>query len=683
MTRWWSGLAAATCLLACAGCPGGVDEDGDGVTVGGGDCDDRDEHSYPGADELCDGRDNDCDGVVPDGEHDGDVDGFMVCIGDCDDADPAVFPGAEELCNGVDDDCDGSLAEEEDGDGDGYAACEGDCDDGDPYVSPEAADECGGPDADCDGDPDTHHGGPCITCDRRVSGGGDALQEAGDAALDGETVCVEPASYPVVGVEYGGRQLHIVGIGGPRFTTVDAEQSGTVFVFDDGEGAGSILEGLTITGGYAQRGGGIRVQGASPTLRNLVITGNAVYQEESSSGIGGGIYLVDSSPVLDRILVSGNLAEEDGGGIYIDVSDPTLEDVTVSANAAHQYGGGVFSVDSGGAWDRVELLDNRAELAGGGMWMGTRSPSLSQLTVSGNTTDGCEECFGGGIGLAWADADFDGLNVTRNGGGRGGGVYVSGNATFHDASVTHNDAVLEGGGFHIDDGEVELSSVRVAGNVAEAGGGFRLGNATVTLDGGIVAGNSAMSSGGGVFLVNASLALDGVAVVANVAAADGGGIHQAGTPFTAENVSISDNEAARGGGVYLASGGDPEIRYCNLWENAGGDTANFAAEPVGQSGNLSQAPGFLDVVTDDPDLWDLHLSADSPLVDAGNPTRLDPDGSPSDVGAYGGDGAGAWDLDRDGFFEWWQPGPYDSEAYPGLGWDCDDRDATVHPGSGC
>ena len=53
------------------------------------------------------------------------------------------------------------------------------------------------------------------------------------------------------------------------------------------------------------------------------------------------------------------------------------------------------------------------------------------------------------------------------------------------------------------------------------------------------------------------------------------------------------------------------------------------------------------------------------------------------MGAYGGAEAGSWDLDLDGYDEWWQPGDYDFGTYPGQGWDCDDMDETAFPGSGC
>lgn len=53
-------LCLAWCLAGLEGCP--ADTDGDGYTVGDGDCDDSNDTVYPGAPDLCDGLDNDCDG---------------------------------------------------------------------------------------------------------------------------------------------------------------------------------------------------------------------------------------------------------------------------------------------------------------------------------------------------------------------------------------------------------------------------------------------------------------------------------------------------------------------------------------------------------------------------------------------------------------------------------------------
>ena len=128
-----------------------ADDDGDGVETCNDDCDDDDFYSWPGATEICDGVDNDCDGAVPGVEVDGDGDGFRVCAGDCDDADAAAWPGAAELCDGVDNDCDGVVGVGEvDGDGDGVLLCE-DCDDTDDAVHPDAVEICDGVDNNCDG----------------------------------------------------------------------------------------------------------------------------------------------------------------------------------------------------------------------------------------------------------------------------------------------------------------------------------------------------------------------------------------------------------------------------------------------------------------------------------------------------------------------------------------------------
>ena len=90
---------------------------------------------------------------------DGDGDGYDDAI-DCDDSDPAVFPGAPELCNGLDDDCNGEddvlgfPGSETDDDGDGQEECNGDCDDSDPLNLSGNPEACDGSDNDCSGMPD-------------------------------------------------------------------------------------------------------------------------------------------------------------------------------------------------------------------------------------------------------------------------------------------------------------------------------------------------------------------------------------------------------------------------------------------------------------------------------------------------------------------------------------------------
>jgi hypothetical protein len=104
----------ATAHGACVG-------PGEGEVDNALDCDDSDPDTHPGAWDPCGGDDKNCDGEAGDwGCYDMDGDGHGSeyidydpdCVGmvedcdDCDDSDPNVYPGAEELPNGKDDDCD-------------------------------------------------------------------------------------------------------------------------------------------------------------------------------------------------------------------------------------------------------------------------------------------------------------------------------------------------------------------------------------------------------------------------------------------------------------------------------------------------------------------------------------------------------------------------------------------------
>ncbi len=189
-TRLLSILALALTALGCPGSPDDpIDEDGDGW-LRSEDCDDTDPDVHPGADERCNGLDDDCDGVIPTDETDDDLDGQAECLGDCDDSSAATWDGAAEVCDGLDNDCDGSVPTDElDQDGDGATGCGGDCDDGDPTIHPLATEVCNAIDDDCDAavDEDFDEDG-----DGATSCGADGVSGNGDDDCDD----ADPAQYP-------------------------------------------------------------------------------------------------------------------------------------------------------------------------------------------------------------------------------------------------------------------------------------------------------------------------------------------------------------------------------------------------------------------------------------------------------------------------------------------------------
>lgn len=431
---------------------------------------------------LRDGDGDGCrDGIDPSpgvASPDVDGDGFGSDC-DCDPIDPASHPGALELCDGFDNDCDGMLGPREgDVDGDGYLACDDDCDDDNPAAYPGAPvlDACDAEDLDCSGGPNAPHV-PLTYA---------TVQAAVDATPSGGLVCVGAGTW-VENVAVGAKSITLLGEG-QGVSILDGGGAGSVLTLGAGS---STLEGLTVQNGLAATGAGISAITTQLTLRDVTIRDNACNEvgicgavglhaqqgsvdldnvdvldntatSTASSAIGVGIYLLGGVNTLDQVTVQGNTADAFpyGVGIYLDGGIFTLNDVLVAENTATDETGGVgvgmhiraASVDM----DRVDVRANEAfglgDFSGTGIYADTGSTlDLTNVVVAGNVAWNGGACSGVGLTTLDSTVTATNANITGNGGlacaGSGLGWYSSADALDLDnVTIDQNESLVAGGG---------------------------------------------------------------------------------------------------------------------------------------------------------------------------------------------------------------------------------------------
>ncbi len=646
---------------------GPVDADGDGFDEDA-DCDDSNDTINPDADELCDGVDNNCDGETDedtavdaltwfadtDGDGFGDAESSSAACEqpadstdddtDCDDGDAAVHPDADELCAtvGVDDDCDGEIDEDDaadaatwyrDGDGDEYGdadsskeSCEqpdgyvdngDDCVDDESSISPMAAEVCDGIDNNCDGEvdedsavdaptwyTDADHDGygddstgapscepvewqtdddtdcddtnptvypdaPAIcddldnNCDGTVDGGWRVptdyadIQTAIDAAAGGETICVEAGTY-TENIDFGAVDVALIGTDGAESTTIDGGAAGSVVTIEGGQSSDAVLQGFTLTNGSSEEGAGVYISESSPTLVDLIVSGNSISSEDRCYGTG--IYVIDGDPILEM----------------------------------------------------VDIVDNSAEcdvFYGVGMYMSGTLGEVANLHVAGNSGTAESYCYGSGLNIrndsVLTASNTEVLANTCVGySAQGTGIYV-----YYDTVIDFENLVVAG-----NDAESESSAYAV--------GLYANNDCDVSVTNASIHGNSATAEGT-VYGVGVDTLNDSEVGLINVVVSD----------------NTASAETIDGTGV-SATDGVVTLSYCDVYNN---DTDFYGIDdPTGTDGNISTDPGYTDVSSADPLDWDFTLDSASSLIDAGDPSIDDPDGSTSDIGAYGGEGAADW-----------------------------------------
>lgn len=449
------------------------------------------------------------------------------------------------------------------------------------------------------------------------------------------------------------------------------------------------------------------------------------------TGSGGALFLSDTPSVISGSTFDTNSSESVGGAIYTD-NDLSLSSCSFQTNES-PYGAALYLDDNSSDIDNTDFTENKATTSGGAIrWrddtssqMLTISDSYFSMNYSGD--------YGGAIAVYDGDTlTLSDTSFVENSSGEGGALYVNtvnvalDGDTFSDNAGNNSGGAIRwvdddnndresfiversifenntsdayGGAFAIRDGESAIMNDNVFyNNIGVYGGAISIYDIEEVLSvRNDFCGNQASAHAGAVRL-NQSGSVENIwknnVYLENSAATEGGALYVLDSGYAEMvNNTLIGNSASTGGGLYLndsdidfinnivawtvdgsaieANGGaSGSVEYFDLYTNTPDDLAGSSSIALGSTG-INSDPKLkyvsLDGVCGNDQLWPL---VGSPVIDAGDPSITDNDGTTSDIGAYGGPDAPVIDTTSDD----------DGDGYT-VDVDCNDNDAAVNPGA--
>ena len=291
-----------------------------------------------------------------------------------------------------------------------------------------------------------------------------AIDAADSVAVD--TVRVKPQEYYET-IMFGGKNVFVTSCAeSSKDTLIDTtiinggRSQGSVVTFEAGEDSSAVLRGFTITGGHADKGGGIYIYNASPKIlwcriaeNECRVSGGGIYREQGlRDSCGSEIPSVIRDNVIENNGPTGDAIYIKGGGIYITRANTILQRNRISENVANQ-GGGIYVVQAGPALINNRIYGNKAQFdsnnrrgTGGGVSCVQATPFLVNNVIDNNYA--ASEFSGAGLHVYQSDVIVVKCSIVDN---KGPGVYVNrGSEDYQYAHALLNSCVVWGDSTPID-----------------------------------------------------------------------------------------------------------------------------------------------------------------------------------------------------------------------------------------
>ncbi|MDG2423110.1 MAG: hypothetical protein P8M22_03940 [Phycisphaerales bacterium] len=395
-----------------------------------------------------------------------------------------------------------------------------------------------------------------------VPGDQPTIQGAINIAAAGDIILVAPGNYPEQ-IDFIGKAVHIQSASGSDHTTIQAVAPGSIVTAANGETPASQLEGFTLEGGDGLKGGGIHINGGSPTIRNCVI-------RDCLATLGGGAYVESGDPSFHWCRFEGNIASS-GAGLYVN-GNASIDDCDFDSNFASATGGAIqvdfgfidgnkirienneagnniqdqgsgaaiYGLESTMELDDITCKDNLAWTAGG-IWSYRCVIDVSNSLFERNMA----EKNGGSAMAYYGSHQYENCTILDGQAENGAGLmHQYSLVTMRDCEFKTNTAFVNGGGFYgIDLGQQSrLDSSSLSGNSAESGAGM------------MVTGSSEFKMNFNVF-------------TSNIASIDGGGLHAEWSSFNSNQCGFLGNTSGRHGAAMSLVDCDGQFRGWQAGQN--------------------------------------------------------------------------------------------------------------------